>query len=222
MQRRASHNKRNGRTDPRLTPTRLQVYPHRMAAQSLTPKQQAFITAYLGPANFCAQEAARIAGYATPHVDPWDGSLLDNPRVKERIQEGMRKRGMDVDECIARISDIARSNVDDVIEVDDTDGGLFRLDLKKAKRRGKLHTVESVKYGRNGPEVKMRNSLEALETLAKVHKMFGNETPGATVNVSVNLSHEDKIERLAAALDELAAAQQRTIEGEVVEAEQGE
>lgn len=51
---------------------------------NLTPKQEAFITAYVANGGK-QQEAAREAGYATPRVDGW--KLLTNPAIQKAVQE---------------------------------------------------------------------------------------------------------------------------------------
>lgn len=49
-----------------------------------TPKQQAFIQAYIANGGK-QQEAARTAGYADPRVEGW--KLLQNPAIQQEIQK---------------------------------------------------------------------------------------------------------------------------------------
>lgn len=161
------------------------------AISTLTDRQEAFITAYLGPANLNATEAARMAGYAHPNVAAWH-DLLVNPSIRNRIRGALEAKGMCVEEVLARLSDCARASLDDVIDVDSDDPSIWRLNLNKAKRRGVLHTVASVKATKYGPEVRMHDPLEALSILARVHKMMGSDPSSETVRTQVNPEQADQ------------------------------
>lgn len=54
-------------------------------AQGLNPKQEAFVSAYIGDAKGNATEAARIARYAEPNVQ--GPRLLVNVRIQDRIAD---------------------------------------------------------------------------------------------------------------------------------------
>jgi len=54
-------------------------------ANGLTPKQHAFVAAYIGVARGNASEAARIAEYAKPYPQGWEN--LQKPEIQAAIQQ---------------------------------------------------------------------------------------------------------------------------------------
>ncbi len=87
------------------------------------------------------------------------------------------------------MTDIGRASVDDIGNVD---GGIFFLDLQKAKARGKLHTISGIEYSDKGHlKVKMHSSLDALEKLAKIHGLYAPET-NVTVQIANITSPEER------------------------------
>lgn len=160
---------------------------------TLTPKQQKFLEAYLGEANFNATAAARIAGYKSPH--PEGSRLLRNATVAEAMNKAWEERGMQPAEIIGRLSDLARASLEDFLEIeqiepepefyddDEEDDdpkprrrySSWRIDLEKAKRSGKLHTLKSLKDTKFGVAIQLHSPLEALDKLARVHKLFADQ-----------------------------------------------
>lgn len=150
---------------------------------NLTEKQMKWLTAYLGEANFNATEAARIAEYGEDEKD-WASRGCENVRnrkIQEYVQLAYKERGMSPEEVIGRTSDIARASLDDVLRILDETGDAF-LDLRKAKRRGKLHTIKGYKRTKYGPQVEMHSALDALEKLAKMHRLYGDNQTDIEVN----------------------------------------
>lgn len=177
----------------------------------LTGKQEAFIAAYIGPANCNATEAARIAGYNANgnSLEVIACNVLRNVKVASRIRQVMRDSAMDPDEVVKRISDCARSSIDDIGNVD---GGMFFTDLDKTKKRGKLHTISSIEYSDKGQiKVKMYNALDALEKLAKMHGLYAEEKPHVQndtkiLNVFLDSLHPDAAGAIRQALSGLDQA----------------
>lgn len=72
---------------------------------------------------------------------------------------------------LVRLSDIASGTIGDFIEVGE-DGRTYKVDLKKAKRLGKLHLIKSLKPTQHGIGVELYDAQSALETLARYHSLF--------------------------------------------------
>lgn len=149
----------------------------------LSPKQRLWLHHYLTDANLNATEAARLAGYSDEGgAARVQGSrMLANVNVIEAVREAIEARAMQPDEIIARLSDMARSSLDDFVTVQ-ADGALT-LDMNKAKRRGLLHTFETIKHNKFGVQITRYSALDALDKLARVHKLFGDQQ--TTIDVKV-------------------------------------
>jgi len=149
---------------------------------TLTPKQSQFCRHFLNDAGLNATEAARLSGYKFPMQE--GHRLRSHPAVTAHIQEALEARAMPVDEVLARLSDIARGSLDDFIDLEeigtDEDGNPIvsspRINLVKARRRGVLHTFESIEFRPDGGiKLKRYSALHALETLAKIHALFSDQ-----------------------------------------------
>lgn len=134
--------------------------------RELTYKQQLFVEAYLGEANGNAAEAARVAGYSSP--ERVGRQLLTKTGVMAQIDARLDEAALTTNQILARLSDIATGDLGDFLKIDD-DGG-WKLDLLKAKR--KTHLIRKIKSGRQGTEIELYNSLEALTLLGKYRKLF--------------------------------------------------
>lgn len=170
----------------------------------LTGKQQAFLAAYLGPANFNATEAARQAGYADNEASLGvEGHrLLRNAKVAEALNRAWEARGLTPEEIIGRLSDIATGSLADFVDVDDQ---VFLLNLSKAKQAGKLHLLKKLKHSKFGVEIELHSPLEALDKLARVHQLFADQI----VNIDVEFINII----LAALPDEYRAGVRAALEG---------
>jgi hypothetical protein len=133
----------------------------------MTFKRRLFIGYFLGEANGNGTQAARLAGYKSPRK--LAQKLLAVPEIREAIEEKVSAVSMTADEVLARISDQATSSLDDFIEVV---GKGWRLDLDKARKRGKLHLLRKVKEGQFGPEIELKDSFKALEKLGQYHGLW--------------------------------------------------
>jgi len=88
------------------------------------------------------------------------------------------------DEVLARLSDMASTDIDEFFtEVDVQDGvdeignpkleKKLRFDYTKAKKRGKTHLIKKIKVDKNGDiEFELHNSADALDKLAKFHGLY--------------------------------------------------
>lgn len=147
----------------------------RKPSQQLTNKQRVFIEEYLICWN--ATEAARRAGYGGD-----DDTLksigcenLAKPYILARVRERLAESAMKADEVLARIAEIARGDMDDFVDADS-----LSLDLRKAKRRGKMHLIKKFKITTTTKDDAQTDTIEfelydkqtALQTLAKHHGLL--------------------------------------------------
>ena len=72
----------------------------------LTPKQEAFVAAYLGGAHGNATGAARAAGYKKPEGSGHEN--LQKPEVRARIDAELQARAMSQYEVLDELTTVAR------------------------------------------------------------------------------------------------------------------
>jgi len=178
-----------------------------LAYEALTDKRKRFVDAYIGPANCNKTEAARRAGYASP--TPEARRLCKDPLVKAAIEERMRELAIPAEEILARLSEQARGNMADFVEVDES--GRFRIDLTEAEKSGELRLVKKAGFDQKGrPAIELYDAQAALLALAKRFGLFPERQElsgpgGAPIAVEATVeTEEDDVERTAAILGILA------------------
>ena len=133
----------------------------------LSRKRRVFAEEYLKCGN--QSEAARRAGYKNEAV--MGSRLMKVKEIGEYIDKRLTERAMETDEVIARLSDMARANIGDVIVITESgDRKVWKLDIEKIKNLGPL--VKKVKETQWGIEVEFHNSQNALVQLAKLHGLY--------------------------------------------------
>lgn len=166
----------------------------------LTPKQELWVSYYLGDARFNATVAARMAGYGTPDQGGYHKQIgvknLANEYVRARVQRGFAAIAMSCEEILARYSMMAA----DVLPTS-----------RKRDARGETLT---------------HDALEALNNLARIRSMFPTALSGQQ-NININLggiegmSKEDKARTILAALRGGGPGDVPTIDGEYVDDTEG-
>lgn len=127
-----------------------------MADGKLSPKQEAFVQAYIGPARFNASAAARIAGYKDPGQAGY--ILKKNEEVRARIDDVLNALSLNAAEVLSELTDVATAEWRDFVEVllRDDDGNPIktRMDLsakiKSLELLGKHHQLFSDNLNING------------------------------------------------------------------------
>ncbi len=150
-------------------------------AEKLTQRQQVFVERYLICWN--ASEAARQAGYtAKPNMA--GPRLMAKDSIKARIAERMKELAMEADEVVKRLSDIARGDIGNYLEITRLGS---RIDLHKAQEAGLTHLIQKVKdrttiSSRDGEDIEIHeteiepySALDALKTLAKIRGLMKDE-----------------------------------------------
>lgn len=103
----------------------------------LTNKQRLFVELYLTLWN--GTEAARQAGYSEHTANEQASRLLANVSVKAAVEERLAEKKATADEVLARLTSHSRGNMDDFI------GGLDRIDLDQARKRGVMPLIKKLK-----------------------------------------------------------------------------
>lgn len=172
-------------------------------SRDLTPKQRAFVAAYLSePAKWNATRAAEAAGYAEPNKQ--GPRLLVNVGIKAAISAALDELAMPANEVLERIAEIARSSLEDFID----DAG--EIDVVAAKRAGKAQLLKSysiaeTKYGTT-VRVEQHDRLAALALLGKAHGVFVEKVDhSGRLDLGIDLAVRDQ------STQELAAWRQQQI-----------
>jgi phage terminase small subunit len=146
----------------------------------LTGKQQAFINAYFAN-GFVGWRAAQAAGYSGDEAALRSAAsrMLTNANVQRAIDVRWKRAAMSADEVIGRLTEIARGDLDAVMD----DTGAF--DLRRARASGKTFLIRKQKIiekfiPQDGDddilirttELELYDAQAALGTLAKYHGLL--------------------------------------------------
>jgi phage terminase small subunit len=134
--------------------------------KNLTNKQRQFINEYF-VCGMNASEAARRSGYSHPNVQ--GSRLLANVSVSAEINARLEHAKMSADEVLARLTDFARADFSDFLDIQ---RGYTTLDLSKAQDAGKLHLIKKYKVTKTGTEIELHDPVRALELLGKHHRLL--------------------------------------------------
>lgn len=127
--------------------------------------------------------AAEAAGYAKPDVQAV--RIMKREDIRAAISWQMAQLTMPKEEVLKRFTDLARSEVGEVLVKDELTG-IFRIDPDALERNKKF--LKSFGYDSNGnPKYEFHDAHAALRDLAKAHGIFRDETV-AGGNVTVNLT----------------------------------
>jgi len=170
--------------------------------RSLTYRQRMFVAFYLGKSKGCAVDAARRAGYASPH--PEGARLLKRPAIRAAIDAQVSSAAMTADEVLARISDAASTNALDFFE---PGANGCKLDLKQIRRRGLGHLIKRVRIRKDGTtEFDLESKLSALVKLGEYHRLWKGVEEQQLTMVDVAKELEARYERLRRAEEGGSAA----------------
>lgn len=141
-------------------------------AKQLTGMQRMFALEYIICKN--GTEAARRAGYKGDDnvlaVTAYEN--LRNPKIVEFIEARFAEHAMRANEVIERLSDQARADMGDFIQVKHN---YVAVDLEKAKQQNKLHLIKKLKQGKYGIELELYDAQAAQRTLAQHHGLLKTE-----------------------------------------------
>src|SRR3972149_3261472 len=150
---------------------------------ALTRKQQRFVEEYT--VDFNATQAAMRAGYSARTAYSIGNENLRKPEIADAIQERVDTLAMRADEVLLRLSDMARGDLGDFMDIESMS---FNLSLKKAKELGITHLIKKVKQRttirqkKDGDEeeehwieIELHDAQSALDKLARVHSLFNDK-----------------------------------------------
>src|SRR5271157_5308865 len=138
----------------------------------LSYRQRLFVEYYLGESAGCAVDAARRAGYSTPH--PEGVRLLRNPTIRAAINSRVATAAMAADEVLARIADLASADLTEFIDVDPQ--GVCKVDMKHIKRLGLGHLIKRVRIKKDGTQdIELEAKLPALVKLGEHYNLWKPE-----------------------------------------------
>lgn len=148
--------------------------------RKLKGKEKAFALFYVGKARFNGAEAVKLAGY-----DPKDSivaavmacQLKKKDRIRDFIDAKMAEDGMQATEILARLSQIARGTINDVI------GNSGTFDLEQARENGSIHLVKKLKTKRTI----MQKKTEVTESM----KTFLAEDEVDDIETQTEIIHEE-------------------------------
>jgi phage terminase small subunit len=149
----------------------------------LTRKQKRFIEEYT--VDFNATQAAIRAGYSERTARAIGSENLTKPDIEAAIQERINNLAMKADEVFIRLSDMARADVGDFMDIESMS---FNLSLEKAKELGLTHLIKKVKQRttitqkKDGDEeeqhwieIELHDSQSALDKLARIHGAYNDK-----------------------------------------------
>lgn len=158
-------------------------------SEGLTARQRVFVEAYLDCLN--ATEAARRAKYARPMQEGW--RLLRNAEIAAAVGAGLSEKAMGRTEVLSRLAEQARSDMREFIEFHEATG-TPSIDLSPDKPLHLIKELEITRTTRNGEgddtlydlkvKIKLYDAKSALDTLARHHRIVGNEQPGAVLSIT--------------------------------------
>ena len=149
-----------------------------MGRLALSLKERLFVEYYLGKAKGNATQAAAMAGYINPTRE--GSRLVRKDHILRVIENKVSRICMSQEEVLARVSDLARTDMTDFLRFSSLNGPAS-LDLIKAKRKQSLGGIKKLKAsrvdrGEDAPldvvEVELHSPIEALKLLMKYHKLI--------------------------------------------------
>jgi phage terminase small subunit len=175
---------------------------------ALTGKQRVFIEAYLDCLN--ATEAASRAGYAKPRQQ--GSRLLTNVDIRAAVDEGLSARAMGRTEVLTRLAEMARADMRDFVETEDTEegDGTPRLVVRKSTPLHLIKEMEVTRTTRRSSDgeyllydtkikIKLHDAKAALDTLARVYRLV-SDGDSATLSVTaeqLTQMSDDELDELA-------------------------
>lgn len=151
----------------------------------LTNRERLFVEHYL--IHWNAAKAARLAGYSAKSARESGCENLTKPHIAEAIQAKISQIAMSADEVLLRLAEHARGDFGDFLTIGES--GDFKIDLDKAKKKGKLRLISKAKtitrlVGEEKTpettiEIDLYDAQSALSLLGKHHKLFTEKIENA-------------------------------------------
>jgi phage terminase small subunit len=157
-------------------------------ASQFTNKQQEFINAYLGVANFNATEAARIAGYkGNGNTLAAVGSEnLRKPNIAAEIKVRLQASAMQADELLMLLGRQARSK--NIVAKYLTPEG---VDVEAMIKDGHGNLIKSMKPGKYGHTIEFVDDLKSQELIGRHLALFVDKSEVTEINAGSLVDFEE-------------------------------
>jgi phage terminase small subunit len=150
------------------------------SVNKLSAKRRMFVEEYIKDMN--ATRAAIACGYSPRSARQIASRLLTIANIQAAISERVAEIAMTSDEVLTRLSDIARADMGDFLDIESMS---FMVNLNKAKELGLTKLIKKVREktvmtsSKDGEEtethtmeLELYDAQAALVTLGRYHKMF--------------------------------------------------
>jgi Terminase small subunit len=165
----------------------------------LNYRQRLFVAYYLGESSGSAADAARKAGYKWPETQ--GPRLLKTDEIRAAIAAQVETVAISADEVLARLTDIATSDLMDFIAVDGN--GDWQVDLKRIKRLGLGHLIKRLRKNKDGSTViELEPRAAALIKLGDHYNLWKGEPEAQLTLVELAKSLEDDDEDVPRVCDD--------------------
>jgi phage terminase small subunit len=164
--------------------------------KKLTPKEKVFIEEYIRCWN--GAKAARLAGYSPKTARETAYELLTKPHIKEHMEERLKDIRMGTNEIYARLSEMARADIAEMIEAVDIpvldrkgehvgERPAIRLKPDALEKYG--HLIKAVTPTINGDyRIELHSVQSALELMGKTWSIFvDRDEKGKPIQPVVNV-----------------------------------
>lgn len=136
--------------------------------------------------DFNATQASIRAGYSQKTARAIGSENLTKPIIQEAIKSRMAEKGMTADEVLTRLTQMARGDMGDFMDISSMS---FQLDLNGAKEKGLTHLIKKVKQRTithvekdgteeetNTIEIELYDAQNALVQLGRYHTLFTDKS----------------------------------------------
>ena len=138
----------------------------------LSYQQRMFVEYYLGESEGSAADAARRAGYRWP--EKLGPRLAKTSGIRAAIDARVKTAAIAANEALARIADVATSDLLNFIAVDPH--GDWKVDLKQVQRLGLGHLIKRLRKNKDGTsEIELEARVPALLKLGDHYKLWKGE-----------------------------------------------
>jgi terminase small subunit-like protein len=138
----------------------------------LNYQQRLFVEHYLGESSGSAVDAARQAGYRWPEKQ--GPRLVTNSAVRAAIAARVATAAIAANEVLARVADVATSDLLNFIVIEDK--GAWRVDLKLVKRLGLGHLIKRLRKNKDGTsDIELEPRAPALLKLGEHYNLWKGE-----------------------------------------------
>src|SRR5215207_7021062 len=154
--------------------------PKLAKGEKLTIKEALFCLQYVR--HFNATQAAIAAGYSKKSAHYQGSDILHRPRVKAELKRLLAHHGMTSEEILARLSEMARGNIGEIIELCDVPvldregnhvGNVQSIRFKQDAFERFGHLIKSIRPLTSGEfQIELHDPLRALELLGKAYGLF--------------------------------------------------